>query len=129
MEETLTEHQKEYLAAFQTNINKTIEENQDKLGKVREELGKLFSAETFDQLGDFKLDDLTVIRFLTARNMVVQDAVNMLAKCIKWRLEFKPNDIKIEDLGEIVKLKQAFFYGRDRDGNLASYIIVKNHKN
>eukprot|EP00511_Aplanochytrium_stocchinoi_P009546 CAMPEP_0204860640 /NCGR_PEP_ID=MMETSP1348-20121228/701_1 /ASSEMBLY_ACC=CAM_ASM_000700 /TAXON_ID=215587 /ORGANISM="Aplanochytrium stocchinoi, Strain GSBS06" /LENGTH=158 /DNA_ID=CAMNT_0052009497 /DNA_START=321 /DNA_END=794 /DNA_ORIENTATION=- len=56
------------------------------------------SYEIEENKGTFQLDDLTLTRFLVARNGNMKKATDMLQKHIIWRNKIRPSDIVATDL-------------------------------
>jgi hypothetical protein len=58
------------------------------IGKVRTELGQLSGKSAL------YCSDASIARYLIARNWDVRKATKMLKKTLKWRLEYKPDEIR-----------------------------------
>ncbi|XP_061352540.1 uncharacterized protein LOC133297418 [Gastrolobium bilobum] len=69
-------------------------EEQAKIGEVRKIIGPILDK--FPAL----CSDASVLRFLRARNYNAKKAAKMLKGTMKWRLEFKPEKIKWDDVAK-----------------------------
>ncbi|XP_062221983.1 uncharacterized protein LOC133921213 [Phragmites australis] len=71
-----------------------FEEQQSKIGKVRAAIGQLS--------GKLALycSDASIARYLIARNWDVKKATKMLKKTLKWRSEYKPDEIRWDDISD-----------------------------
>ena len=58
------------------------------IGKVRNELGQLSGKSAL------YCSDASIARYLIARNWDVKKATKMLKKTLKWRSEYKPDEIR-----------------------------------
>jgi len=58
------------------------------IGKVRTELGQLSAKSAL------YCSDASIARYLIARNWDVKKATKMLKKTLKWRSEYKPDEIR-----------------------------------
>ncbi|XP_051132007.1 patellin-6-like [Andrographis paniculata] len=66
--------------------------------------------------------DVILLKFLRARDFRVQDALNMLLKCLAWRKEFTAESILEEDLGfKELEGVVAYMHGCDRQGHPVCY--------
>ncbi|KAK8541867.1 hypothetical protein V6N12_014488 [Hibiscus sabdariffa] len=76
--------------------NKTLspQEKQAKIDDVIKRIGSV--AEELPAL----CSDASISRFLRARNWNTKRATKMLKKTFKWRLQYKPDNIKWEDIAE-----------------------------
>ncbi|XP_030948825.1 phosphatidylinositol transfer protein 3-like isoform X1 [Quercus lobata] len=70
----------------------TSEEEQTKIKEVRRLIGQLP-----DKLSIY-CSDACIARYLRARNWHVKKATKMLKASLKWRLEYKPEEIRWEDI-------------------------------
>ncbi|KAL4324751.1 hypothetical protein GQ457_11G006150 [Hibiscus cannabinus] len=70
------------------------QEKQAKIDDVRKRIGPV--AEELPAL----CSDASISRFLRARNWNTKKATKMLKKTFKWRLQYKPDNIKWEDIAE-----------------------------
>ncbi|KAM7514597.1 hypothetical protein LguiA_004180 [Lonicera macranthoides] len=70
----------------------TIEEHQQKINEVRRLIGPLS--------GKLSLycSDASISRYLRARNWNVKKATKMLKETLKWRLEYKPEEIRWDEI-------------------------------
>ncbi|KAL1543621.1 Patellin-6 [Salvia divinorum] len=66
--------------------------------------------------------DVVLLKFLRARDFRVQDALNMLVKCLNWRKEFGADAVLEEDLGlKELEGSVAYMHGFDRCGHPVCY--------
>ncbi|KAG6432484.1 hypothetical protein SASPL_104061 [Salvia splendens] len=66
--------------------------------------------------------DVVLLKFLRARDFRVQDALNMLVKCLDWRKEFGADAVLEEDLGlKELEGSVAYMHGFDRCGHPVCY--------
>ncbi|KAG9458598.1 hypothetical protein H6P81_003106 [Aristolochia fimbriata] len=72
----------------------SLEEQQRKINEVRKLLGPLS-----EDLPSF-CSDASISRFLRARNWNSKKASKMLKETVKWRLEYKPDQIHWEDIAQ-----------------------------
>ncbi|KAF8666261.1 hypothetical protein HU200_053683 [Digitaria exilis] len=72
----------------------SLEEQQAKINEVRELLGDLPT-----EMPGF-LSDSTIRRFLHARNWSSVQATKTLKEAVKWRRQYKPENIRWEDISE-----------------------------
>ncbi|XP_043698273.1 phosphatidylinositol transfer protein 3-like [Telopea speciosissima] len=90
----------------------TSEEKQEKINEVRMLLGTLP-----DKLSIFCSDAL-ISRYLRARNWNIKKATKMLKETLKWRSEYKPEEIRWEEVaheaetGKIYRLNYVDKHGR-----------------
>jgi hypothetical protein len=71
---------------------------------------------------DDDVADVLLLKFLRARDFKVNDAYNMLVKCLVWRKEFGAEIIVDEDLGfKELEGVVAFTHGFDREGHPVCY--------
>jgi hypothetical protein len=71
---------------------------------------------------DDDVADVLLLKFLRARDFKVNDAYNMLVKCLVWRKEFGAENIVDEDLGfKELEGVVAFTHGFDREGHPVCY--------
>ncbi|XP_065020937.1 uncharacterized protein LOC135645939 isoform X1 [Musa acuminata AAA Group] len=88
------------------------EEQQAKINEVRRALGPLA-----DKLPNLCWDG-SILRYLRARNWDADKATKMLKETLKWRLEYKPESIRWEDVaheaetGKIYRANYLDKYGR-----------------
>ncbi|MCL7048359.1 hypothetical protein MKW94_000767 [Papaver nudicaule] len=87
-------------------------EEQEKINEVRRSLGPLKGA-----LAVY-CTDASIARYLRARNWHVKKATKMLKQTLKWRSEYKPEEIRWEQVaneaatGKIYRLNQVDKHGR-----------------
>ncbi|CBI19134.3 uncharacterized protein LOC100250501 isoform X2 [Vitis vinifera] len=72
----------------------TSKEQQEKINEVRRLIGPLP-----DRLSIY-CSDASIARYLTARNWNVKKATKMLKETLKWRSEYKPEEIRWEDIAQ-----------------------------
>ncbi|KAJ4967499.1 hypothetical protein NE237_019348 [Protea cynaroides] len=88
------------------------EEKQEKINEMRRLLGPLP-----DKLSIF-CSDASISRYLRARNWNIKKATKMLKETLKWRSEYKPEDIRWEEIaaeaetGKIYRSTYVDKYGR-----------------
>ncbi|CAL5386094.1 unnamed protein product [Camellia sinensis] len=88
------------------------EEQQEKIDEVRRLVGPLP-----DKLSIY-CSDASISRYLKARNWNVKKATKMLKDTLKWRLEYKPEEIRWDEVareaetGKIYRSKYADKHGR-----------------
>lgn len=70
------------------------EQQLSKIGEVRAALGKLSGKSTL------YCSDGSIARYLIARNWDVKKATKMLMKTLKWRSEYKPDEIRWDDISD-----------------------------
>ncbi|XP_039128350.1 phosphatidylinositol transfer protein 3-like [Dioscorea cayenensis subsp. rotundata] len=93
-------------------VTLSVEEQQAKINEVRKLVGPLA-----DQLPNF-CSDSSISRYLRARNWQTEKACKMLQDTLKWRLQYKPETIKWEDIaheaetGKIYRANYLDKYGR-----------------
>ncbi|KAL5717670.1 hypothetical protein ACHQM5_010646 [Ranunculus cassubicifolius] len=78
--------------------------------------------------GSSFIDDLTLIRFLRARNLNVEKASQLLLKYLKWRQEFVPKGFisESEILNDLAQRK-FFQQGTDREGRPIGIVFGAKH--
>ena len=73
-------------------------------------------------LGGDEKADVILLKFLRARDFNVPQAHAMLNRCLRWRRDFKVDEILEEDLGfPELEGVVAFMHGRDRSGHPVCY--------
>ncbi|XP_044511265.1 phosphatidylinositol transfer protein 3-like [Mangifera indica] len=88
------------------------EEQQAKINEVRKLLGPLSTRSSI------YCSDAAVSRYLTARNWNVKKATKMLKETLKWRAEYKPEEIRWDEVareaetGKIYRSNYVDKYGR-----------------
>ncbi|KAI8621189.1 CRAL-TRIO domain-containing protein [Chytriomyces sp. MP71] len=60
--------------------------------------------------------DDTAVRYLKACKFDIEKAHSMLTKSLQWRREFRPTEIKPEDIESESETGKAFWSGHDRQG-------------
>jgi len=74
--------------------------------------------------------EVTLLRFLRAREFDVDDAFKMLADCLEWRINFQGigvRNIKIESIQNQLASGKAFYHGKDKAGRPVCYVLVRVH--
>ena len=66
--------------------------------------------------------DTIIWKFLRARDFQVNEAFKMMKSTIKWRKEFKIDELMEEDLGEDLE-KVVFMHGYSKEGNPVCYNV------
>uniref|UniRef100_M1A2G9 Transporter n=1 Tax=Solanum tuberosum TaxID=4113 RepID=M1A2G9_SOLTU len=92
-----------------SNSEQGVEDQQQKVKELRASLGQLSGRST-----QF-CTDACLKRFLEARNWNVDKAKKMLEETLKWRLSFKPEEIRWNEVakeGETGKVFKANFHDR-----------------
>ncbi|XP_020107977.1 random slug protein 5-like isoform X1 [Ananas comosus] len=90
----------------------SLEEQQAKINEVRKLIGSLA-----DRIPNF-CSDACISRYLRARNWSAEKASKMLKETVKWRLEYKPESIRWDDIsheaetGKIYRADYVDKYGR-----------------
>ncbi|KAL5531370.1 hypothetical protein ACEPAG_4247 [Sanghuangporus baumii] len=64
---------------------------------------------------------VVLMKFLRARDLNIEEAKIMLVKTLKWRLEFKTDEILKEDFPQDVFGNIGHIYGKDKDGRPITY--------
>lgn len=126
--------QKKALIEFRCRVEDAILGNY-LLGKPGNHASPKESAETIEQLKEITLwgvplmpskshegTDIVLLKFLRAKDFKVHEAFEMLQKTLKWRKEFKADDILEESLGPDFE-KLAYLNSRDREGHPLYYNI------
>ncbi|XP_057421012.1 sec14 cytosolic factor-like [Lotus japonicus] len=73
-------------------------------------------------------DDLTIRRFLRARDLDVEKASAMFLKYLKWRRSFVPNgSISLSQIPNELAHDKAFTQGRDKQGRPIFVVFGRNH--
>ncbi|GAV59279.1 CRAL_TRIO domain-containing protein/CRAL_TRIO_N domain-containing protein [Cephalotus follicularis] len=72
----------------------TSEEQQAKMNEVRRLIGPL------PEKLSIYCSDATILRYLRARNWNVKKATKMLKETLKWRAEYKPEEIRWEEVAQ-----------------------------
>ncbi|KAK8702038.1 hypothetical protein V6N13_020408 [Hibiscus sabdariffa] len=120
------------LVEFRCRVEESILGN-SLLGKPSSKLSHEESAEAIEELKEIKLwgvpllpskrhegTDTVLLKFLKARDYKVHEAFEMLQRTLKWRKEFKADEIVEENMGlDFDNL--AYLNSRDRDGRPLYY--------
>ncbi|KAJ7949665.1 patellin-3-like [Quillaja saponaria] len=72
--------------------------------------------------------DVILQKFLRARDFKVKDAFVMIRNTIRWRKEFKIDELLNEDLGDDLE-KVVFMHGYDREGHPVCYNVYGEFQN
>jgi len=64
---------------------------------------------------------VVLMKFLRARNLNVKEAQEMLVATLRWRAEFKVDELKNEKFREDLFGKLGFVYGQDKEGRPITY--------
>ncbi|KAJ7945175.1 patellin-3-like [Quillaja saponaria] len=72
--------------------------------------------------------DVILLKFLRARDFKVKDAFIMIKNTIRWRKEFKIDELIEEDLGNDLE-KVVFMHGCDKEGHPVCYNVYGEFKN
>ncbi|XP_048226722.1 patellin-3 isoform X2 [Ricinus communis] len=72
--------------------------------------------------------DVILLKFLRARDFKVKDAFVMIKNTIRWRKEFKIDELIDEDLGDDLE-KIVFMHGHDREGHPVCYNVYGEFQN
>ncbi|KAH6780448.1 Sec14p-like phosphatidylinositol transfer family protein [Perilla frutescens var. hirtella] len=72
--------------------------------------------------------DVILLKFLRARDFDVKDAYVMLSNTIKWRRDFKVDELLKEDLGDDLE-KVVFMHGHDKEGHPVCYNVYGEFQN
>ncbi|KAH8110984.1 CRAL/TRIO domain-containing protein [Phellopilus nigrolimitatus] len=69
-----------------------------------------------------------LVKFLRARDLNIENAKKMLVNTLKWRAEFKTDDILSEEFPEDVFGNVGHIYGKDKDGRPITYNLYGGNK-
>lgn len=72
--------------------------------------------------------DVILLKFLRAREFKVKDAFTMIKNTLRWRQEFKIDELLDEDLGDDLD-KVVFMHGHDREGHPVCYNVYGEFQN
>ncbi|XP_057973063.1 patellin-3-like [Malania oleifera] len=72
--------------------------------------------------------DVILLKFLRARDFKVKDAFVMIKNTIRWRKEFRIDDLLDEDLGDDLD-KVVFMHNFDREGHPVCYNVYGEFQN
>ncbi|KAF2311628.1 hypothetical protein GH714_025352 [Hevea brasiliensis] len=79
-------------------------------------------------LGVQEVDDLTLRRFLRARDLDIQKASLMFLKYLKWRQEFVPNSsISPSEVPNEIAQNKMFLQGTDKKGRPITVVLGRRH--
>lgn len=78
-------------------------------------------------LGDDR-SDVVLLKFLRARDFKVKDSLTMLKNTVKWRRDFKIDELVDEDLVDDLD-KVVFMHGHDREGHPVCYNVYGEFQN
>lgn len=88
--------------------------------KLHEEFRDADKEAKFGKVGD-------LLRFLKARDFDIEKAWTMYSEHLKWREEFKPEEITYESIAAEAKLKKLRIHPPDKDGNITLVLCAGNH--
>ncbi|XP_012090572.1 phosphatidylinositol transfer protein 3 isoform X2 [Jatropha curcas] len=75
-----------------------------------------------------EVDDLTLRRFLRARDLDIQKASVMFLKYLKWRNEFVPNGfISLSEVSNEIAQNKMFLQGSDKKGRPIAVVFGARH--
>ncbi|MBA0732111.1 hypothetical protein Gogos_016220 [Gossypium gossypioides] len=75
-----------------------------------------------------EVDDMTMRRFLRARELDVEKASSMFLKYLKWRRSFVPNGfISPSELTHEIQQNKMFLQGSDKKGRPISVLLAARH--
>ncbi|KAL2329398.1 hypothetical protein Fmac_022825 [Flemingia macrophylla] len=72
--------------------------------------------------------DVILLKFLRARDFKVKDALSMIRNTVRWRKEFRIDDLVAEDLGSEWD-KVVFNHGYDKEGHSVCYNVFGEFEN
>ncbi|KAI3802573.1 hypothetical protein L1987_30711 [Smallanthus sonchifolius] len=73
-------------------------------------------------------DDLTLRRFLRARDLDIDKACTMFLKYLKWRKTFVPNgSISVSEIPNHIAQNKLFMQGTDKSGRLITVVFGGRH--
>ena len=75
-----------------------------------------------DSISKFLSEEDLYYRYLKARNWNLKKATDMLQETIKWRSEFKPEQITKEEISPILETGIQYLNGHDREYSPIVYI-------
>ncbi|KAL4361047.1 hypothetical protein GQ457_04G027180 [Hibiscus cannabinus] len=122
------------LVEFKSRVEESIIGN-SLLGKPSSKLSHEESTEAIEELKEIKLwgvpllpskrhegTDIVLLKFLKARDYKVREAFEMLQRTLKWRKEFKADEIVEENMGlDFDNL--AYLNSRDKEGHPLYYNV------
>lgn len=112
-----------FISHLKSSEKKALQELKNKL-LASDENNKNASMWGVSLLGNDNDDvaDVLLLKFLRARDFRVNDALNMLVKCLAWRKEFGADNVVDEELGfKELEGVVAFTHGYDREGHPVCY--------
>lgn len=112
-------------AYIQGMVAKLNPEQLKSLEKMRENFKNATCIEIEEDIGTFRLNDETFLRFLRARNYHVDKASEMLQNHLKWRDEICPPKIKPEDIAEPLRSGMARRGGVNNVGEPIVMVQIK----
>ncbi|EJD07682.1 CRAL/TRIO domain-containing protein [Fomitiporia mediterranea MF3/22] len=113
-----TEAEWKALKEFRATLPSVVEEV---YGKEKPETIKLWGV-SFDPKGTADARaSVVLMKFLRARDLNVENAKAMLVKTLKWRIEFKTDDILKEEFPQDVFGNLGHIYGKDKEGRPVTY--------
>ncbi|GKV17435.1 hypothetical protein SLEP1_g27946 [Rubroshorea leprosula] len=75
-----------------------------------------------------EVDDLTIRRFLRARDLDIEKASAMFLKYLKWRRMFVPNgSISASEVPNEIAQNKMFFQGGDKKGRPITVVLGARH--
>ena len=72
--------------------------------------------------------DIVLLKFLRAKDFHVHDAFQMLRRTLKWRKEYKADEILEEKLSHDIGLKLLDLNSRDKEGHPLCYSVYEGFK-
>ncbi|KAJ6860420.1 hypothetical protein NC651_036718 [Populus alba x Populus x berolinensis] len=107
---------------------RAIVERQDPSSKSFTILGGDNSTGSCSGGGNVEVDDLTIRRFLRARDLDIGKASSMLLRYLKWRREFVPNgSVSLLETPNEVAQNKMFLRGSDKKGRPITVILGARH--
>ncbi|KAK7339979.1 hypothetical protein VNO77_20669 [Canavalia gladiata] len=112
---------------LKSSEKKALQELKDKLLASSSSSSEAHNNHAFSMWGIPLLNgddqaDVLLLKFLRARDFRVNDALNMLLKCLVWRQEFGADNVVDQDLGfKELEGVVAYTHGYDREGHPVCY--------
>ncbi|KAK1436755.1 hypothetical protein QVD17_02537 [Tagetes erecta] len=101
--------------------NGSSEEEHKKIMQLRDLVEKQDTASK-------EYDDLTLRRFLRARDLDIDKACTMFLKYLKWRKTFVPNgSISVSEIPNDIAQNKLFMQGTDKSGRLITVVFGGKH--